>query len=204
MNRFLLVSWYSGKSPTIKEEPRFKYTLISTAQNELRLSVFHQCTDKEVSLNCYKSSLAKWNFTLEYAISSSTTLSPPSTCRFTSQRFWKVRVHRIIHERRDFLVCLPYGEYSWKTFVLLHWRVISSRWWRIYLFPSLTTSDVTFLSLTQVEKTSTAKSLHRTPDPSTFPSAPGAPEIINVTENSVTISWPTSHDGTSSSGSLIG
>lgn len=58
---------------------------------------------------------------------------------------------------------------------------------------------------TQVEKTSTTKSLHRTPDPSTFPSAPGAPEIINVTENSVTITWPTSHDGTSGpTGSLIG
>lgn len=78
------------------------------------------------------------------------------------------------------------------------------------------TTDVAFLfalfflalRVAQVEKTSTAKSLHRTPDPSTFPSAPGAPEIINVTENSVTISWPTSHDGTSSggspSGSLIG
>ncbi|XP_045463107.1 roundabout homolog 2 isoform X2 [Harmonia axyridis] len=40
-------------------------------------------------------------------------------------------------------------------------------------------------------------SLHRSPDPSTFPKAPGAPKIINVTTSSVILSWePAERDPT--------
>lgn len=39
-----------------------------------------------------------------------------------------------------------------------------------------------------VEKTP-GPHLHRTPDPSTFPSPPGTPKILNVTKSSVTVSW---------------
>lgn len=45
--------------------------------------------------------------------------------------------------------------------------------------------------------------LHRTPDPSTFPSIPGTPRVINVTENGVTLTWTKSQDRAGSS-PLIG
>lgn len=54
----------------------------------------------------------------------------------------------------------------------------------------------------QVEK-SGSLNLHRTPDPSTFPSVPGTPRVVNVTENSVTITWSKSQDRPGSS-SIIG
>lgn len=41
--------------------------------------------------------------------------------------------------------------------------------------------------------------LHRTPDPSTFPPIPGTPRVINVTENSVTLTWIKSQDRAGSS-----
>lgn len=138
------------------------------------------------------------------------------SCRFTAQRLGNVQVHRLIHKRRNLLVRLSHGKWSeektrlsnwWSAFrKLLHSFLLLQ--WINSVFEFAYFSTTADFSFAQVEKTSTAKSLHRTPDPSTFPSAPGAPEIINVTENSVTISWPTSHDGTSSggspSGSLIG
>lgn len=40
----------------------------------------------------------------------------------------------------------------------------------------------------QVEKSSTS-ALHRTPDPSTLPSPPSEPKLINVTSSSVTLAW---------------
>lgn len=40
----------------------------------------------------------------------------------------------------------------------------------------------------QVEKSSTS-ALHRTPDPSTLPTAPSEPKLINVTSNTVTLAW---------------
>lgn len=40
----------------------------------------------------------------------------------------------------------------------------------------------------QVEKSSTS-ALHRTPDPSTFPSSPSEPKAINITNNSIVLSW---------------
>ncbi|XP_072156554.1 roundabout homolog 1 isoform X2 [Bemisia tabaci] len=39
-----------------------------------------------------------------------------------------------------------------------------------------------------VEKTP-GPHLHRTPDPSTFPSPPGTPKILNVTKSSITVAW---------------
>lgn len=39
-----------------------------------------------------------------------------------------------------------------------------------------------------VEK-SPGSNLHRSPDPSTFPSPPGTPQVTNVTQSSVTVSW---------------
>ncbi|XP_031630104.1 roundabout homolog 2 isoform X2 [Contarinia nasturtii] len=44
-----------------------------------------------------------------------------------------------------------------------------------------------------VEKSGSVN-LHRTPDPSTFPSIPGTPRVVNVTENSVTLTWSKSQD----------
>ncbi|XP_039283928.1 roundabout homolog 2 isoform X2 [Nilaparvata lugens] len=41
-----------------------------------------------------------------------------------------------------------------------------------------------------VEKTP-GSHLHRSPDPSTFPSAPGTPRIVNTTQSSVTVAWTT-------------
>lgn len=41
----------------------------------------------------------------------------------------------------------------------------------------------------QVEKNADPTTLHRTPDPSTFPSAPGTPKIVNITESSVVLIW---------------
>lgn len=40
----------------------------------------------------------------------------------------------------------------------------------------------------QVEKSSTS-ALHRTPDPSTLPTPPSEPKLINVTSSSVTLAW---------------
>lgn len=40
----------------------------------------------------------------------------------------------------------------------------------------------------QVEKSSTS-ALHRTPDPSTLPSSPSEPKLINVTSSSITLAW---------------
>lgn len=54
----------------------------------------------------------------------------------------------------------------------------------------------------QVEK-SGSLNLHRTPDPSTFPSTPGTPRIVNVTENSVTLMWAKTQDRSGAS-PLIG
>lgn len=45
----------------------------------------------------------------------------------------------------------------------------------------------------QVEKSGSVN-LHRTPDPSTFPSVPGTPRVVNVTENSVTLTWTKTQD----------
>jgi hypothetical protein len=45
-----------------------------------------------------------------------------------------------------------------------------------------------------VEKTA-APNLHRMPDPSTYPSAPPQPHILNTTQSSVTVSW---HEATKS------
>jgi hypothetical protein len=45
-----------------------------------------------------------------------------------------------------------------------------------------------------VEKTA-APNLHRMPDPSTYPSAPPQPRILNTTQSSVTVSW---HEATKS------
>lgn len=45
-----------------------------------------------------------------------------------------------------------------------------------------------FLFSNQVEKSSTS-ALHRTPDPSTFPSSPSEPKAINITNNSIVLSW---------------
>lgn len=41
--------------------------------------------------------------------------------------------------------------------------------------------------------------LHRAPDPAMFPAAPSVPTIVNVTKNSVTVTWqpPTPHLGAS-------
>jgi len=41
--------------------------------------------------------------------------------------------------------------------------------------------------------------LHRAPDPAMFPAAPSVPTIVNVTRNSVTVTWhpPTPHLGAS-------
>lgn len=41
--------------------------------------------------------------------------------------------------------------------------------------------------------------LHRAPDPAMFPAAPSVPVIVNVTKNSVTVTWhpPTLHLGAS-------
>lgn len=41
--------------------------------------------------------------------------------------------------------------------------------------------------------------LHRAPDPAMFPAAPSVPVIVNVTKNSVTVTWhpPTPHLGAS-------
>lgn len=41
----------------------------------------------------------------------------------------------------------------------------------------------------QVEKNADPTTLHRTPDPSTFPAAPGTPKIVNITESSVALIW---------------
>ncbi|KAH9522455.1 Roundabout 1, partial [Dermatophagoides farinae] len=52
--------------------------------------------------------------------------------------------------------------------------------------------------LTVVSPHSTNTMFHRMPDPATFPDAPSRPNIMNVTETSVTISWiRTGRDGTS-------
>lgn len=40
----------------------------------------------------------------------------------------------------------------------------------------------------QVEKSSTS-ALHRTPDPSTLPTPPSEPKLVNVTSTSVTLAW---------------
>lgn len=48
-------------------------------------------------------------------------------------------------------------------------------------------------SRAQVDKNGGAN-LHRTPDPSTFPNAPGTPKVINVTESSVSLTWTRSQD----------
>lgn len=46
-----------------------------------------------------------------------------------------------------------------------------------------------------VDTTGTA-TLHRSPDPSTFPRAPNAPQILNATESSITLSWDGNEDQT--------
>lgn len=50
------------------------------------------------------------------------------------------------------------------------------------------TTELIFFVHSQVDKNG-GQNLHRTPDPSTFPAAPGAPKVVNVTENSITITW---------------
>lgn len=55
-------------------------------------------------------------------------------------------------------------------------------------------------SLSVVE--GTAVSLHRSPDPSTFPSAPPAPRILNATESSISLTWE--NDVAEEDSSLVG
>lgn len=48
---------------------------------------------------------------------------------------------------------------------------------------------ISFLIYLQVEKNADPTTLHRTPDASTFPAAPGTPKIVNITESSVSLIW---------------
>lgn len=54
-----------------------------------------------------------------------------------------------------------------------------------------------------MEKSTSPTTLHRTPDPSTFPSPPGVPKTTNITESAVTLVWGRSQDRAGSS-PLIG
>lgn len=59
-----------------------------------------------------------------------------------------------------------------------------------------------FCIFNQVEKSSTS-SLHRTPDPSTLPSPPSEPKLINTTSTSITLAW-NKHQLKQGSSSFIG
>lgn len=54
-----------------------------------------------------------------------------------------------------------------------------------------------------MEKSTSPTTLHRTPDPSTFPSPSGVPKPTNITESAVTLVWGRSQDRAGSS-PLIG
>lgn len=47
-----------------------------------------------------------------------------------------------------------------------------------------------------VEK-SPGPSLHRTPDPSTFPGSPSQPRVLNTTQSSITVAWKEGKQGAS-------
>ncbi|XP_055700087.1 roundabout homolog 2 isoform X1 [Phlebotomus papatasi] len=59
----------------------------------------------------------------------------------------------------------------------------------LYTCTASSESGETSWSASLTVKKSTSPIFHRIPDPSSFPAPPSAPRIINITENSITLSW---------------
>lgn len=113
-------------------------------------------------------------------------------------------MHSFFRERRDILVGIAYGEIENLNLQLKLALEIPFNMHEIYVDFMPERVEQPFCHATfkyreklildyscifnQVEKSSTS-ALHRTPDPSTLPTPPSEPKLVNVTSTSVTLAW---------------